>query len=138
MKFTSLVIWAAALCAVLFLLGIEYRWPRFLFYCESFGCSAMGMAYLIYAAVIVAVFTLAGALLGPRPRTASALFAGGVATMAMFLVFGALLLANQMRIAKGMAAHDAACRQYPQLCPERTAPSQPARQPEALSPPARP
>lgn len=135
MKYSALVVVAAAITGLLFLLGIEFHWPRALFHCESFGCSAMGAAYLIYAAIIVTAFVLAGAGFGPKPRASSALFAGAVATIALMVVFGLLMVRQQMRVAGDMRAHEAACTKYPQLCPERLSPVSP-KAPEGGTAPA--
>ena len=119
MTFRPLVSLLAIICAVLLLLGIEFQWPPFLFHCEGFGCSAMGAVYLMLAAVIVAAFTLGGALFGPRPRVAAAVFAGGMATLAMVAALTSLRIQAQRQVASGIAAHEATCAQYPKLCPEK-------------------
>lgn len=109
---------AASGTGALFLLAIVQQWPRSLFYCEGWSCSAAGVAYLLHAALIVVAFSVLGALLGPRPRWSASLSSGGAATLAMFLVFIALFVRNEIAIPRAMEAHEKACAEHPVLCPE--------------------
>lgn len=116
---------AAALSGLALFLGAVTQRPRALFYCEGFGCSAMGVVYLVYAAVLVLAVALLGALVGSRPRGRSAARAAGMALLAMVLCFLALFVRNQMTIRDAMRAEAAACAQYPQLCPPKAPVSAP-------------
>jgi hypothetical protein len=95
MRFKPTVVATAIACAILLLLGAANKWPYALFYCEGFGCSVMGVAYLIYASVIVVAFVIGGAGFGPKPRGTSALFAGGSAALAMFTALAFLYVQNK-------------------------------------------
>jgi hypothetical protein len=117
MKFRLAVVAAAIACAVLFALAYLGGWPRAIFHCEGFGCMGLGVVYLALAVLIVVAFAVAGALFGRKPRWASALFAGGVALVAMLASVWYLNRENEARIAEGWAAHDRVCVQYPKLCP---------------------
>ncbi|MBU1237395.1 MAG: hypothetical protein KJ634_14355 [Gammaproteobacteria bacterium] len=123
MRFVLIVVVAAVVSAAMLLLGIEYQWPRALFHCEGFGCSAMGVVYLIYAAAIVVAFAIGGAVFGPRPKASSGLLTGGVATLAMCAVFGILFVQNQMQIADDWRDYADVCAKHPSLCPEKLTPS---------------
>jgi hypothetical protein len=122
MKFRLAIVVAASAGATLFALAVTQQWLRAIFRCEGFGCSGLGLLYLALAALVVLVFVVIGAFLGPKPRWSSALFAGGVALLAMLASSWYLNSANEARIAEGWAAHDRACAEYPRLCPEKSAP----------------
>jgi hypothetical protein len=128
MKFRLAVVAAAIACAVLFALAYLGEWLRAIFHCEGFGCAGLGILYLALAVLIVVAFVVVGARLGPAPRWASALFAGGLAMLAMLASAWYLSRENEARIAEGWAEHDRVCAQYPKLCPEKSAPLQPAQQ----------
>lgn len=125
MKFRFAVVAAAIACAVLFALAYMGEWLRAIFHCEGFGCAGLGILYLALAVLIVVAFVVAGALLGPAPRWASALFAGGVALLAMLVASWYLNRENEARIAEGWQARERACAEYPKLCPEKPEPHRP-------------
>lgn len=125
MRFRLAVVAAAIACAVLFALAYTSGWPRAIFHCEGFGCAGLGILYLALAVLIVVAFVVVGAMLGPAPRWASALFAGGVALLAVLASAWYLNRQNEARIAEGWAAHDRVCTQYPKLCPEQQEPRRP-------------
>lgn len=125
MNLRSIIPVAAGLSGLALFLGAVTQWPRALFYCEGFGCSAMGVAYLVYAAVLVLAVALLGALVGPRPRGRSAARAAGLALLAMVLCFLALFVRNRLAIERAIQAEAAACAQYPQLCPAKAPVSTP-------------
>jgi hypothetical protein len=128
MKFRLAVVAAAIGCAALFALAYMGDALRAIFRCEGFGCAGLGILYLALAVLVVLAFVAVGAWLGPTPRWASALFAGGMALLAMLVSAWFLNRSNETRIAEGWAEHDRVCVQYPKLCPEKSAPWQPSQQ----------
>jgi hypothetical protein len=117
MKFRLAIVAAAIACAVLFALAYMGGWLRAMFRCEGFGCSGLGILYLALAVLIVVAFVVVGALFGRKPRWTSALFAGGVALLAILASAWYLNRENEARIAEGWAEHDRVCAQYPKMCP---------------------
>jgi hypothetical protein len=128
MKFRLAVVAAAVACAALFALAYLGGWLRAIFRCEGFGCAGLGILYLALAVLVVVAFVAAGAWLGPAPRWASALFAGGMALLAMLVSAWFLYRENEARIAEGWAERDRICAEYPKLCPEKSSPWQPSQQ----------
>ena len=127
MKFRLAVVAAAIACGVLFALAYMGGWLRAIFHCEGFGCMGLGVLYLALAVLIVVAFVVVGARAGPAPRWASALFAGGVALLAILASSWYLKRENEARIAEGWAEHDRVCAQYPKLCPPEPEYLRPAR-----------
>jgi 4-amino-4-deoxy-L-arabinose transferase-like glycosyltransferase len=128
MKFRLAVVAAAIACAALLALAYTGEWLRAIFRCEGFGCSGLGILYLALAVLIVVAFVVAGALFRRQARWTSALFAGGVALLAILASAWYLNRRNEARVAEGWAEHDRVCAQYPKLCPEKSAPLQPSQQ----------
>lgn len=92
------------------------------FYCESFGCAALGIFYIGIGLILVPLLVAAGAaLLSPGQRWGR--FGQGllVSISSMLCACAVIYLLNQQQVARGYAEEDAACAEYPQLCPDRNA-----------------
>ena len=96
--------------------------------CESFGCGAMGIVYIVLGGLIIPLMfgiagMVAGAGRGTRLRTG--LFALAVSLGCMICAAGVLYIRHTMTIAAGIRANEDACAEYPQLCPSTTPSSSP-------------
>lgn len=117
LSFRITFIAAATVCAVLFYLAVTHEWLRMVFYCEGFGCMGLGVLYLVLAAAIVLAFAVLGTVYGPMPRWSSAMFAGGVAAVAMLVAFAVIDQAQKNKNAIAFSKMQLDCAKNAGFCP---------------------
>ncbi|WP_100640323.1 hypothetical protein [Marinobacter salexigens] len=122
MKFGVTVLASAVVVSAVFALAMTNGWLEAIFSYRNFGWLGIGILYLEISAVIVVLFFIYGLFFGPAPRFLAALYAGCVALLAMIVSLGFQSLHEQSELDKRLNAHEEACDEYPQLCPERRKP----------------
>lgn len=87
------------------------------FACESFGCIGLGLLYGALALILPALLALSVFLLSRQRRGQNFLTALLAGYGVMALVFVLMQQRLEAHVAQGYQDKQAACAQYPQLCP---------------------
>lgn len=113
------VIFAAIITFIFVTLAVINNWLQAISYCEGFGCLGRVFQYiLIYISIIIA-FIVYGYVFGTKPKLRSAIFAGCISIISIFLSIVTISINNQLEIEKSIQDHEKACIEYPILCPEK-------------------
>lgn len=87
------------------------------FYCESFGCGALGVIYLLFGFAIP-VIVASGAALLPGDRRWLRFVQAFLVSLFFMLCAGAVIYClNRYEISRSYESSAKACAEYPQLCP---------------------
>lgn len=86
--------------------------------CESFGCIALGLAYFALGGLIPVIFAVVAAFKAKENKLKNALISAAISGLAMLVAFFVIYQLQQAEIRRGYADKEAACKEYPQLCPE--------------------
>ncbi|MCM2344590.1 MAG: hypothetical protein NDJ24_08520 [Alphaproteobacteria bacterium] len=92
------------------------------FYCESFGCAALGVFYIVLGFILVPLLVAVGAALLSHSQRWLRFGQGLLVTIScMLCACSVIYFLNQQQIVRGYAEAAKACAEHPQLCPEQSA-----------------
>ncbi len=88
-------------------------------YCENFGCIVHGIIYVVMGLAIPVVYAICAAIKSKVEKLRAFLTSMIIMALCIGGAFAAMSAVNQSRIKQGYKDAEEACREYPQLCPDK-------------------
>lgn len=88
-------------------------------YCENFGCIVHGIIYVALGVVISVVYAVFAAIKNHKQKARAFFTALLIMGICIGAAFAGMSDVNQAQIRQGYKDAEEACREYPQLCPDK-------------------
>ncbi len=88
-------------------------------YCENFGCIVHGIIYVAMGVAIPVVYAICAAIRSRNGKSRAFMTSLIIMGVCIGAAFAGMSAVNQAQIRQGYKDAEEACREYPQLCPDK-------------------